>query len=608
MPPAPITNSHCVVSEEQGGLHDGKMSLDLVQNVNVNVKLGEAAPKEVQVLISKESVTIPTQNVNGKSEEAVPQEIQVVDSKENITMPMQNVNGKSEEAVPLEIQEEAVPLEIQVVDSKENIVIPTENVNGKHEEAALQEVQAAVSKESVAIPVATSSVSEQTVVLHPGKRIEQTPMTIGNEEDIQVNIIGIGGMNSGKVVEDASEDCNDTELSSSSSFGDTGSCEEIDSSSGLSDDEMESPMGDDWGEPLLIRKKKVTSHWRSFIRPLMWRCKWLELQMRKLHSQEVKYQRELASYNYKKQLEFSKYAVDGFDVKSIPISTGIHRNKVMRRKKRKRAEESDLSSYVSNHNIFSYYENKDLPDGSCMEDLRCVSIRGNDDNIEESIFSDMWYSIDREDIDKSLDDIFQKIATVELQVQKLRTRIDNVVSENPGKFCSVTQLSMVGPSDGLKSLDRKVASFAGSENIFPVGVVHGSSQIKSELHVEDVLMPGNTSTREGITPFIETTNQPHVEGLQESGDDEVLIQDRAANEKLYDLVIARKRLGGKTKGQDEEQKSTSLAQVSEPDSATGNTVNNGKSALKACSTSKSSSPRNKRRKQKKSGSKSRSRR
>ena len=87
----------------------------------------------------------------------------------------------------------------------------------------------------------------------------------------------------------------------------------------------------------------------------MWRCKWLELQMRKLRSQELKYDKELEAYDYKKRLEFSKYAVDGFDVKSIPISNGIRRNKVMKRKKRKRAEECDLASYVSNHAIFSYY-------------------------------------------------------------------------------------------------------------------------------------------------------------------------------------------------------------------------------------------------------------
>ena len=142
---------------------------------------------------------------------------------------------------------------------------------------------------------------------------------------------------------------------------------------------------------------------------------------------------------------------------------------------------------------------------------------GNADNIEEATLNDMWDSVDREDIDKSLDDIFQKIEAVELQVQKLKTRIDNVVSENPGKFCSVTQLSMIGPSSGFNNSDHNLASLAGNENIFPVSFAHASSRLKSELYVEDVLMPGNTSsTREGITPFIKTTNRPQVEVLQEN--------------------------------------------------------------------------------------------
>lgn len=79
------------------------------------------------------------------------------------------------------------------------------------------------------------------------------------------------------------------------------------------------------------------------------------MQLKKLNSQSMKYEKELAAYDYKKQLEFLKFAVDGFDVKSVPISDGSQRNKVMKRKKRKRAEECNLSSYVSNHSIFSYY-------------------------------------------------------------------------------------------------------------------------------------------------------------------------------------------------------------------------------------------------------------
>lgn len=87
----------------------------------------------------------------------------------------------------------------------------------------------------------------------------------------------------------------------------------------------------------------------------MWRCKWIELHVKKLNSQALKYEKELAEYDYRKQLEFLKFSIDDFGVKSVPVSDSIYRNRVMKRKKRKRAEECDLSSYVSNHNIFSYY-------------------------------------------------------------------------------------------------------------------------------------------------------------------------------------------------------------------------------------------------------------
>lgn len=87
----------------------------------------------------------------------------------------------------------------------------------------------------------------------------------------------------------------------------------------------------------------------------MWRCKWIELQLRKLNYQAQKYEKELAAYDHKKQLDLLKYAVDGFAVKSVPKSEGTQKNKVMKRKKRKRVEECDPSSYMSKHCLFSYY-------------------------------------------------------------------------------------------------------------------------------------------------------------------------------------------------------------------------------------------------------------
>ncbi|XP_061375913.1 uncharacterized protein LOC133318003 isoform X2 [Gastrolobium bilobum] len=381
-------------------------------------------------------------------------------------------------------------------------------MNDKSEEAALE-------KENIAVPATAFSESEeQKVVLRPGtncKGIEQTPVSCGNEEDVQVNIVGSGCISSGgKVVEDACDDFSENESSSYSSFGDTDTGSDVENASGsaFSNAEDELPMFD---VPLQSRKKKVTDHWRRFIQPIRWRCKWLELQLKRLNSQAQKYNKELAAYDYRKKLEFSKFTVDGCGVKSVPISDGFCTDKVMKRKKRKRDEECDLSSYLSNHSIFSYYENKDRAHGACLEDFGGVATMksgDNADNLDEFQFKALWSSVDHED-NKSLDDIIETIEAVMSQVQKLKTRVDNVVSENPGKFCSVTQLSMIRPSNGFNHFGHNSATFAGNGNTMPVSFVHASSQLKSEPYMEDVLTTENTlSTREGITPFIETTNRP----------------------------------------------------------------------------------------------------
>jgi hypothetical protein len=100
----------------------------------------------------------------------------------------------------------------------------------------------------------------------------------------------------------------------------------------------------------------LTVHWRKFIRPLMWRCKWIELQIKELQSQALKYDSELAVYDQRKQLEFQNFTLDDIDAKSLPFSSQILRKKVMKRKKRKRVEETiDITTYMSQHNLFSYY-------------------------------------------------------------------------------------------------------------------------------------------------------------------------------------------------------------------------------------------------------------
>jgi len=79
---------------------------------------------------------------------------------------------------------------------------------------------------------------------------------------------------------------------------------------------------------------------------------------------------------------------------------------------------------------------------------------------------DLWYSQDYHDNDKSWNDIIEKIIEIQSRVQNLKNKYEKVISENPGKICSVNQLSMLGPSDRRIHSDLKPGSFAGNKNTF----------------------------------------------------------------------------------------------------------------------------------------------
>lgn len=88
----------------------------------------------------------------------------------------------------------------------------------------------------------------------------------------------------------------------------------------------------------------------------MWRCRWLEVQIKKLQAQSLKYDRELALYDQRKQSFYEDFSGDGFAVKSTGFSNHTQRHRFMKRKGRKKVEETtDVASYMAHHNVFSYY-------------------------------------------------------------------------------------------------------------------------------------------------------------------------------------------------------------------------------------------------------------
>ncbi|CAO2181370.1 unnamed protein product [Urochloa humidicola] len=103
-----------------------------------------------------------------------------------------------------------------------------------------------------------------------------------------------------------------------------------------------------------LPRKKVTDEWRNYVRPILWRCQWLELRMKELLSQVSVYDRELALIKKEKELQQELCKANGSMSESIEIYEG-YGNSIMKRRKRKRHEKNvDASLYIK-HQILSYY-------------------------------------------------------------------------------------------------------------------------------------------------------------------------------------------------------------------------------------------------------------
>ncbi|KAJ9177329.1 hypothetical protein P3X46_012562 [Hevea brasiliensis] len=367
---------------------------------------------------------------------------------------------------------------------------------------------------------------------------DDQPKVLTASEDMEINIIDCTKSGDNEQVEARCED----ETESMSSFSDTLS--ETENGSALSDIEVESKLCvgdapaaifDKYGGAFQMRKKRLTDHWRRFIRPLMWRCKWIELQIKEFQSQALKYDRELAKHEQRKQFDFDTFVVEGFDAKSLPFSGCTQRKKVMKRKKRKRVEETaDITSYVLQHNLFSYYENgKSAANGAFMTD-DCgnpdKAINGND----EFGLQDGWASLESKGIDNIRENILWKIEMLQLQVHKLKARIEKVVSENPGKFCSVNRLSAPPSCDALTNQNPASPLELGER--MPARSLCTLSQHMSDF--KDIMPETAVSSHGEVTPLpdmIESTSQAQTE-------EGILIHNQAAKEEMQDLKIVGHQL------------------------------------------------------------------
>ncbi|KAI9103570.1 hypothetical protein K1719_023193 [Acacia pycnantha] len=490
--------------------------------------------------------------------------------------------------------------------------------------------------------------------------IEKTTLCRGNE-DVEVNIIGCTKSSEPLIREDTCDDATGTECSSS--FGDTGSGTE--NASAFSDDEVTSymyakdrfsPMFYGHSEPGLIRRKKLTSHWESFIHPLTWRCKWLELKLKQLQSQQHKYEKELAAYECRRKFVTENFSLDGCDAKSTPLPVGLCGKKVIKRKKSKRIGETcNLASYTSDHHVLSYFEKKDRAADarlknaiSHLKNVKGVAEAAKNPESNEELFkwnddifshleNDLSSSLELNDTDKALVKMFERIEAAKFKVHKLRTRIDKAVPERVVKSSSVNYLNEHGlvPSNGLNRYNPNLASISRIKESVEAHKSVSQAQASAPDLVARNVVPSNglnpynpnsastsriKNTFSARNQFMRKTEesveeQKSVSQAHASAPDFVARNvvpsnglnpynpNSASTSRIKNTFSARNQFMRKTEESVEEQKSVSQAQASAPDLVAKNVVPNLLSNnLKDCSPSKLNVCRNKRGKRKKSGS------
>ncbi|XP_010547539.1 PREDICTED: uncharacterized protein LOC104819250 isoform X2 [Tarenaya hassleriana] len=268
--------------------------------------------------------------------------------------------------------------------------------------------------------------------------------------------------------------------SSSSSFNDS-IC--VPGDSGLGDEEAQSILCEEYPLPpsicdgtefFCMRKKKLRDDWRHFIRPISWRCRWLELKVKEFQSQARKYKKEIADYYLTKQFELEKLNLEGNAVKSIPFPVQAQRVRVLNRRKRKRVEETtDVASYMSSHNLFSYAENR-MPAtaGPHHRQIERKCSRKENEVEDDSLVYEVKFS------DEYVAGALQKIDEAWEKAKKLKKRVDELMCEPSIEIVNdsvhIEHLSIPEISAPVQNIEQQrliniSPSFFGDEkSIFPV--------------------------------------------------------------------------------------------------------------------------------------------
>ncbi|XP_010558985.1 PREDICTED: uncharacterized protein LOC104827484 isoform X2 [Tarenaya hassleriana] len=363
---------------------------------------------------------------------------------------------------------------------------------------------------------------------------------LSSKEDFHVDVLECTKPDEYRVEEVVSDDA----ISSSSSFNDS-TCAPDDSE--LGNDEAQSILCQGYPSHSLcdgtqlfrMRKKRLRDDWRGFIRHIMWRCRWLELKVKEFQCQARKYNHKIAKYYLMKQFELEKLKLEGSAAKSNPFPFHSQRVGVLKRRKRKRVEETtDVASYRSSHNLFSYAENR-MPAMASphYHDLDRKSTSKETEIEEGSLISEIKFS------DDFVADALRKIDEAREKAQNLKRRADELMSES-----SIGIVNDTDPADAENDGCRQ----AQPVHVEDLSIPEIVAPIQTEMAVQNVeqlmidISPSSFGDGRSIFPVLED-----MEGEQGMNDDENAMEEELKYfRKVIDEITRVPRLS--SEGQDPE--------------------------------------------------------
>ncbi|KAH6779713.1 hypothetical protein C2S52_010950 [Perilla frutescens var. hirtella] len=265
---------------------------------------------------------------------------------------------------------------------------------------------------------------------------------------------------------------------------------------------------DGFGERFRMRRKRLTTHWRSFIQPLMWRCKWVELQIKKLQSQAKLYDRKLVTYNEKKQAQVDDSTmVDG--TKSFAFSQKNAKIDVFKRRKRRRTEATmDKAAYMSNHNLFSCFENrKCLTEGAFMNNEVKNLANQKITTDHEILGNDELLSFELGDGDNSTEQMLSKIEFLQLEVGKLQRKLDRITTENAERLSAAENLDVSPPHSEYGKEGAYISSQCTGVQVPIASGSIGPACFQVYKSVEDGVLIDNQRVKEEMNSFEEVKIQ-----------------------------------------------------------------------------------------------------